>query len=214
MSEELVLKGVYRGRVKCTYGIVNDEQGQPIFTFSNRGTGLNNADILIAKDIRMIKQIPALLTPEARQWFLGMCEDYGWYLSADGTLQEIPNYVDTKVSERGTTQTIERLYIDQQGNLQKEVIQPDLSEMTQRNLKQLYGARHQKFYPKAVQLLPYISGEKNVYVRPQNFWWKEEKELEQQVDNIVEVKDQGKFVGLTSQAWGLLIGAITLLTSK
>ena len=212
MSEELVLKGVYRGHVKCTYGIVNDEQGQPIFTFSNRGTGLNSADIVIAKDIRMIKQIPALLTPEARQWFLGMCEDYGWYLSADGTLQEIPNYIEQKVEERGTTQTIERLYIDQQGNLQKEVIQPDLSEMTQRNLKQWYGARHQKFYPKAVQLLPYISGEKNVYVRPQNFRWNEEKELEQQVEETVQPSsNNGK---ISSQTLGLLIGAITLLTSK
>lgn len=214
MSEELVLKGVYRGRVKCTYGIVNDEQGQPIFTFSNRGTGLNSADIVIAKDIRMIKQIPALLTPEARQLFLGMCEDYGWYLSADGTLQEIPNYIEQKVSERGTTQTIERLYIDQQGNLQKEVIQPDLSEMTQRNLKQWYGARHQKFYPKAVQLLPYISGEKNVYVRPQNFKWKEEKELEQQVEETEQPSSKSSNGKISSQTLGLLIGAITLLTSK
>lgn len=214
MSEELVLKGVYRGRVKCTYGIVNDEQGQPIFTFSTRGTGLNGADILIAKDIRMIKQIPALLTPEARQWFLGMCEDYGWYLSADGTLQEVPNYLDQKVEERGTTQTIERLYIDKQGNLQKEVIQPDLSEMTQRNLKQWYGERHQKFYPKAVQLLPYISGEKNVYVRPQNFRWKEEKDLEQRVENNTEEVLHTGGGHLTARSWGLIIGAITLLTSK
>ena len=206
-QEELILKGTYRGYVKCTYGIVNDEQGQPIFTFPQKANILGAQ--VVAKDIRMIGQIPSLLTPEARQSFLSMCEEHGWYLSADGTLQELPNYMND-IYAANEKKRIERLYIDEQGELRKEVIEPGyyLSEMDKRQLKRMYGALHTKFYTKAVQLLPYISGEKEVYVRPTNFRWEEAKDLE--TEDTPETKQNGN----QRKVLGLLLAAVSLITYK
>lgn len=208
-QEELILKGTYRGYVKCTYGIVNDEQGQPIFTFPQKAN--NFGAQVMAKDIRMVGQIPTLLTPEARQSFLSLCEEYGWYLSADGTLQELPNYMND-IYAANEKKRIERLYIDEQGELRKEVIEPGyyLSEMDKRQLNRMYGALHTKFYPKAVQLLPYISGEKAVYVRPTNFRWEEAQDLETNTAETEAKQNNGN----QRKVLGLLLAAVSLLTYK
>lgn len=208
-QEELILKGTYRGSVKCTYGIVNDEKGQPIFTFPKKAN--NFGAQVVAKDIRMVGLIPTLLTPEARQSFLSLCEEYGWYLSADGTLQEIPNYMND-IYAANEKQHIERLYIDEQGELRKEVIEPGyyLSEMDKRQLKRMYGAMHTKFYPKAVQLLPYISGELPVYVRPTNFRWEEAEDLETDETETESKENSTK----NNKVLGLLLAAATFLLSK
>ena len=196
-QEEFILKGTYSGYVKCTYGIVNDEQGQPIFTFAHNR--IFSEPILIAKDIRMVQQIPAILTPAARQYFLTLCESYGWYLASDGTLQEIPNsdvYREKK----------ETLYIDTDGNLKVKVVEPGgwYTADGKKTIKKMYGALHTKFYQKAVKLLPYISGEKAVYVRPTNFRWKE-KYLE------IEAKENSTN---NNKVLGLLLAAAMFLLSK
>lgn len=208
MDEQLILNGTFYGRVKCTYGIVNDEKGQPIYTFTQRDCGklLGGVPILIAQNIRVRNQIPALLTPDARQYFLGLCEEYGWYLAEDGTLQEIPNYIQEKYGER---HPITRLYIDTNGELKKETIDPgkELSTKQKEQINKFWGTKHVKFYPKAIKLLPYISGEKEVYVRATNFKWEETDEFDERIEES-QSKNNGK------RKLGLIIAALSLLTSN
>ena len=104
------------------------------------------------------------------------------------------------------------MYIDEQGELRKEVIEPGyyLSEMDKRQLKRMYGSMHTKFYPKAVQLLPYISGELPVYVRPTNFRWEEAEDLETDETETEEKENSTK----NNKVLGLLLAAATFLLSK
>lgn len=205
---DIVLSGTYNGAIKCTYATVYDSQGQSIFTFSRSGLPSDmSGNLIIAKDIKYNNLTPCLLQPFARQFFLSMCEKYGWYIDAGGTLQEVPDFWNPTVP---TKQTITRTYIDEEGNLKTENVTLYKQTVTKLERNSYAGQQHIKFYSMAVKLLPYISGDKTVYVKSDSWRW--EKNTSGNSDNTGSSTGTSKTS--SSKLLGLLALAATVLTSK